>query len=331
MFDSFPAGVRPVLTLEPWSPDYGSSIDLEDEEPEADSPYDIDAFFETEDWREGLSPAPIPLPSPVAFVDGVQRIDSWARLDDGESMADAALASVAAGAVISEPGHSRIDFDLPSRVLAVSGGLDADPFVVAQPARDLIFEVQRSAQLGKRAVAQAIAVKRRDLEQLWVQKLAHSFPLVIADGRLDRPVAGDSLLVGVAKTLHQLYLTGVQRALVSRLSATTRTPVFLIEDPWGRRLSWFLRLPYTRQIHHSFAGIVRLETPDIGKRAAVELADMISFNLPRFASRPEHDPRAPQNLLPVGALEKRLRHEMGDARFIRRLIEDHLFEERNAS
>ena len=59
----------------------------------------------------------------------------------------------------------------------------------------------------------------------------------------------------------------------------------------------------------------------------VGLADMVSHNLPRFASKPEHDPRAPQNLQPVGALEKRLRHELGDQRYIRRLIEDSLFEE----
>ena len=51
---------------------------------------------------------------------------------------------------------------------------------------------------------------------------------------------------------------------------------------------------------------------------------MLTHNLPRFASRPEHDPRAPQNLLPVGALEKRLRHELGDVAYIRRLIEDHI-------
>jgi hypothetical protein len=54
---------------------------------------------------------------------------------------------------------------------------------------------------------------------------------------------------------------------------------------------------------------------------------MVSHNLPRYASRPQHDPRAPQNLLPVGGLERRLRHELGDAVFIRRAIEDHLARE----
>jgi hypothetical protein len=328
MFDSTPAGVRAVLTLEPWAPDYGAAIDLSDEEdPEDGSSFEIDPFIETQDWSQGVTPAPLEFPQQVAFIDGVQRIESWARLDDGESMGDAALASVAAGATISEAGHSRIECGLPSRVLAVAGLVETQPLVVSHGGQSLVFEVQRAQQTGRHAVGQAIAVRRRDLEQWWIQKLLPDYPLVIADGRLDRPVPGTNLLAGVAKTLHQLYLSGPQRALVSRLTAGTRTPVFLIRDSWGARFSWFLRLPHTRPIHHSYAGIVRLETPDIGRREAIEAADMLSHNLPRFASRPEHDPRAPQNLLPVGALEKRLRHEMGDPRFIRRLIEDHLAKE----
>lgn len=317
-----------MLTLEPWSSDYGLAIDLDDEDDEDATPFEVDPFLETEDWEQGVMPTPQPLPTTVAFVDGVQRIDSWARIDDGETMADAALATVAVGATLTSDGHSWVEYDRPSRVLALSGGVDAAPLVVPYPAGDLVFEVQRSAQAGRRAVAQAIAVRRRDLERIWVQNLLREAPLVVADGRLDRPDApAGGLLVGIAKTLHRLYLAGPQRALVPRLAAGTRTPVFLIRDSWGDRYSWFLRLPYTRPIHHSYAGIVRLETPATDRRALLEAADMVSHNLPRFASRPEHDPRAPQNLLPVGALEKRLRHEMGDARFIRRLIEDHLFKE----
>ncbi len=149
-------------------------------------------------------------------------------------------------------------------------------------------------------------------------------PLVIADGRIDRPEVSHNQLAGIAKTLHQLYLKGEQRALIARIGAGERTPIFQITDSWGSRYSWFLRLPHTRRIHHSYAGIVRLEVPVASSQAPVEVADMLTHNLPRFASRPEHDPRAPQNLLPVGALEKRLRHELGDVAYIRRLIEDHI-------
>jgi hypothetical protein len=327
MFESSPARARPVLTLEPWSTDYGSAIDLDEEDSEDPSPYEIDPFVETEDWSAGITPAAILLPSPVAFIDGVQHIDSWARIDDGESVTDAALASVAVGATLTDGERAWVEFERTTRVLAVAGGVAAAPLVVHHGNQELVFEVQRAAPSGKRAVAQAIATCRRDLEQIWIQNLLPAHPLVIADGRLERPFVSPNLLVGVAKTLHQLYLTGVQRALVANLTAGTRTPLFLIKDSWGSRSSWFLKLPHTRVIHHSYAGVIRLETPETSPNEAVRLADMISSNLPRFASKPEHDPRAPQNLLPVGALERRLRHEMGDPKFIRRLIEDHLMRE----
>ena len=54
---------------------------------------------------------------------------------------------------------------------------------------------------------------------------------------------------------------------------------------------------------------------------------MSARSLPRFASDPVRDPRAPQNLYPVGALEARLRHRLGDPLLIRRATLAHLHEE----
>jgi hypothetical protein len=269
----------------------------------------------------------LPLPDSVAFVDGVQRVEYWARVDDGETLVEAAFASVAVGATVSEGGRATMACEYTSRVFGIGGPIDADPQVV--PARNgppLVYEVARGeGSDGHRAVLQAIAIKRRDLEHECVRKLIAKHPLVIADGRIDRPEASENQLVGVAKTLHQLYVKGEQRSLIARLGAGQRTPMFQITDSWGARYSWFMRLPYTRVIHHSYAGIVRLEVPVAGTTAPpLAVADMLTHNLPRFASKPEHDPRAPQNLLPVGALERQLRHELGDARYIRRLIEDHV-------
>jgi hypothetical protein len=59
---------------------------------------------------------------------------------------------------------------------------------------------------------------------------------------------------------------------------------------------------------------------------AVELADFAAKRLPGFASSAIRDPRAPQNLVPVGALEQELRRRMGDALLIRRGIERRIFE-----
>ena len=57
----------------------------------------------------------------------------------------------------------------------------------------------------------------------------------------------------------------------------------------------------------------------IGLQGAVALADRVTALLPRFAGRPS-DPRYPQNLAPVGALEGWLQHRMGHRGLIRRSL-----------
>ena len=54
---------------------------------------------------------------------------------------------------------------------------------------------------------------------------------------------------------------------------------------------------------------------------AIQLADLTASILPRFASRVGRDPRAPQNLYPVGRLESVLRHRLGDPLLLRRSLE----------
>ena len=50
------------------------------------------------------------------------------------------------------------------------------------------------------------------------------------------------------------------------------------------------------------------------------MADVSTATLPRFASTPYKDPRAPQNLIPIAGLEKRLRALLGDARLLHRAL-----------
>jgi uncharacterized protein len=63
-----------------------------------------------------------------------------------------------------------------------------------------------------------------------------------------------------------------------------------------------------------------------GIDAARGLADRVSATLPRFAGRAT-DPRYPQNLAPVGALETWLQHRMGHRGLIRRTITEWLMRE----
>jgi hypothetical protein len=59
---------------------------------------------------------------------------------------------------------------------------------------------------------------------------------------------------------------------------------------------------------------------DVPLELARRLADQSSILIPRFASHPYRDPRAPQNLTPVGALERELGRRMGDPSVIERRV-----------
>jgi hypothetical protein len=325
----FSPPASPQFRIDAWASDYVGSVDLEEEDDAAPG-FDVDTAIEPYDWSAGILPSPIDRPRRIVFVDGVQRIEVWGRVETESGSIDAALASAAVGAAVSYEGRAEITFDEPARVhrvFAVAGSVSLEPMAVRSGGLTLDFEPQTSAVHGRNGVSDALNHKRGELERRFAESLVDEESLVVLDGRLSFDPGGQALqVVGLAKTVHRNYLEGrPEGAILSRLAAGERTPVFRINYGATVRYSWYLRLPFTRSIHHSLAGIVRLETPEIGEAAAVRLADLTAFHLPAFASRPEHDPRAPQNLVPVGALEKRLRHEMGDSRWLRRTIEDYLY------
>ena len=105
---------------------------------------------------------------------------------------------------------------------------------------------------------------------------------------------------------------GRQRIMEMAPSALhQRTPLFLATSSWSR-YSWYLRLPYGAG--HPWAGVIRCEaSADLDVPSARRLADGTATCLPRFASRPHKDTRAPQNLYPIGGLERHLKRLLGDA------------------
>jgi hypothetical protein len=103
--------------------------------------------------------------------------------------------------------------------------------------------------------------------------------------------------------------------VVGCLAAGQRTPVFRLSSLY----SWYLRLP--GPVGPPWAGIVRIEcSGDLPVPEAVALADRSTATLPRFASRPYKDPRAPQNLTPIAGLERRLHGLLGDPRLLHRAL-----------
>jgi hypothetical protein len=139
--------------------------------------------------------------------------------------------------------------------------------------------------------------------------------------------------VGYVKRMRRAYLPLTHAPLLAELPTGARTPLFLVRDPAGRfdRYSWYLRLAAPGPLAHPLASVVRLETwTAIGLDAARAAADTTARHLPALASTADRDPRAPQNLVPVGALEQHLRHRLGDPQHIRRCLMKHLTEAQRA-
>jgi hypothetical protein len=120
------------------------------------------------------------------------------------------------------------------------------------------------------------------------------------------------------KTQQKQYLPAALQAVVTGLKPGQRTPVFHLGTVWGG-WSWYLRLPGGSGA--PWSGIVRVEcSPELTPDQAIELAEQSGATLPRFASSPYKDPRAPQNLVPIAGLERRLRGMLGDSRVLHRAL-----------
>jgi hypothetical protein len=133
--------------------------------------------------------------------------------------------------------------------------------------------------------------------------------LVVVDGPLTgrQHVAG---AIGVIKTHGVAYLPPDLHRMVGQLTDGARTPLFAIAGRFSR-LSWYLRLPGGADA--PWAGVVRVEcSTEVSVAAACALADTVGVTLGRYASEPYKDPRAPQNLYPIGGLERELRRRLGD-------------------
>jgi hypothetical protein len=120
-------------------------------------------------------------------------------------------------------------------------------------------------------------------------------------------------VVGFIKTHRVAYLRGPATAVIGRLAPGSRTPLFVLGASGSfARYSWYQRLA-DGPPGHAWYGVVRCEVAaTVGLARARLLADRTAVLLPRLAAPAHTDPRAPQNLVPIGALEHRLRRRLGD-------------------
>lgn len=297
------------FAVEAWAPEYGSSI----EAPELDTAgRAVDASIEAPAgaWAPiacaGTAPAP-----EVLFVDGVRRVDARVWITDADVTRPGACATVAAGVVRCDGAAEVIDARVERCLFSRPEGAESIE------TRHGTYELVPLADDGADAVNLAIHDRMTAVEKAVSEGLAGAGgALVVYDG----PLRGraDPGGVGYVKTQHVQYLEAGEHAVVGRLGDGERTPLFLIGGRFGR-YSWYLRLPGPRA--HPRAGIVRCEIAGRGTVAdAVTAADQVTATLPRFASAPHKDSRAPQNLYPIAGLEQRLRHLLADPQLMERAL-----------
>lgn len=296
------------MFVEDWAAAYGSPYLVKD----SDEAKLRGRLVEDGDELVAHAPAPGGGPAgPIAFVDGVRRGE--AALSDLDpttgALARAVAGTHACGAVVGEPGGplafeevrvsrmliwgSGIHRELP----AVRGGWEWAARSIDDDSPEApLQELQRRMRLEERLLADEHAARGR---------------LVILDGPLSLALSRDLPVVGYIKTHYRTLLPPEQHRRIADLKPMERTSIFSLGVD---RYSCYLRLTPSTRLSGPWSGIVRLEIPQsTGLRVAIQTMDRVAAMIPRYAGVPHRDPRAPQNLQPVGALERELRHRMGDA------------------
>jgi hypothetical protein len=303
------------FAVDPWDPDYGTSLGTVTDESDAVVIVDIEKPAEA--WAPIVcAPPDASSVPPVVFIDGVRRIDArtWITAGEPPTTEPGIFASYAAGAMRCEPGRAELAAWDVGRVLATPAPDAVDVEIGtcawrAIAARDASIESLTYAvhdAMTKTEVRVAEAARRGD------------DALIVVDGPLrDRRHVPDA--VGLVKTHLKRYLDDAPARVVEALASGERTPVFLVEGVWSR-YSWYVRLPGVDG-GGPWAGIVRIEASgDLPAAAVCALAERVSPQLLRFASQPHKEPRAPQNLYPIAGLEKELRRRLGDAAVLYRAL-----------
>lgn len=295
--------------METWAPEYGVAADAERLE-QVEGDVVVDAECSAGEWS-AIDPRPQATPPErVVFVDGVRRVDARVWITAGSKTHAGLCASVAAGAVRCTDGEARVVAPRVFRGVYADATSGGGPIVTRHGTYEFVPCASSAPEDLYRAIHERMTLLEAQIE-------GADATLVVFDG----PLRGRTFLggVGFVKTQHVQYLPDPQQQVVTTLQAGQRTPLFLIGGPRFTRWSWYLRLPGPSP--HPMSGIARCELPGLGTVSdAARRADTVTATLPRYASEPHKDSRAPQNLYPIAGLEDHLRHRLGDRDLMERAL-----------
>ena len=320
--------------LEPWSTDYQPPIDIEEL---SSSESEVDPNVEEVDWSNFCKTRVQPeLPQRLIFIDGRRRMDAALVGGSGNTINYGVFGTIAVGAVIVD----RITYTANctnfyiGRILGFGGGQEAPETSIPCPfgsGAELVYKpvkpyIENNPEIRKNLVQNAMLKAEATLAEQ--QYAMQPNTLVIRDGRL--PYNSPSFAVGYVKTMHKNYLSEKYASVLWELQPGERTPIFLIKEKNRPHWSWYLKSGnpqvYSNKLgYHDLHGIVRLElSSDIPLETAQKIADQTTYLIPEYSSHPYKYPRAPQNLTPVGALERELGRHMGNANLIKRRVQHFL-------
>jgi hypothetical protein len=309
------------FTVETWAPEYGSSIDPDVAAGDPEATVDLGVELPAASWRP-LAPDPALAPArSVLFVDGVRRIDARIWVDVGGASRMGLCASYAAG-VVRCGERAEIEAVEVERAVLAPGAVDEIVLARAGVYRAVVVADDDMVELLNELQ------RRLGLLEVRIAAAAGAADLTIVDGHLRgrEEVPG---AVGFIKSHRSSYLEAPARDVVGQLAPGERTPLFVTQTSWSR-WSWYLRLPphppsapgeasRSAPPAHPWAGVVRCELAStVPLEEARRQADRVAATLPRYASAPHKDPRAPQNLYPIGGLERELRRRLGDQQLLYR-------------
>jgi hypothetical protein len=308
------------VRLDPWQVDYGSDpLAASSQENGSDQLITSEVELPAREWRP-IAPQGAAPPRKLIFVDGVRRIEARVLARRAERLCHGAFGSYAVGCVAVENGSALCENIAVDRVLVLDSGETIPEPIQVGPG--LAYRPISIAGEDPDAPLRRLQDEMRLAEERLSRELAdREGVLVVSDGPLQFPEPVRGAAVGYIKRVLELYLPSPLLPVLFSLPAGARTPLFTLSSRRFARYSWFLRLAPPNRGESDLSGIVRLEVAEaVGVDTARSLANATALLLPRFAPSRGRDPRAPQNLLPIGALESHLRHRLGDPNIIRRRI-----------
>lgn len=254
----------------------------------------------------------------IAFVDGVRRGEAslWQENAAGRSGRGVA-GGHACGAVIADSASVGFGDSRVRRMVIWGSGMTGN---LPDVRGGWAWAVASVADAHPDAPLKELQIRMRQEEGRLAEELCAEGFLTVVDGPLNFVRSRDLPVVGFVKTQHRAYLDPEHHQQIPKLGPGQRSSVFRLGQD---RYSAYLRLAQVSPTSSPWSGIVRIEIPQsAGLDAAISTADRIAGIIPRYAGIAHRDPRAPQNLQPVGALEKYLRHQLGSAALAIRAVRE---------